>query len=199
MGYNAAANINDVEDLCESIRSNFQQILSVKGSLKKSILPFVQKRRGNKWTLTFIIIKETLKLGTSNFLVVQSLSQVWHLQPQGLQQARLPCPPPSPGVCPNSCPLNQWCHPIISFSVILFPSCLQSSPARGSFPMSWLFTSDGQNIGISALASVLLMSTLGWFPLELTVFFLLAVQWLSRVFSSTSVQKHQLFGAQPSL
>ena len=90
------------------------------------------------------------------------------LQPHGLQHARLPCPSPSLGVCPNSCPLNQWCHPTISSSVVLFSSCLQSFPASGSFPVIQLFISGGQSIGASALASVLSMNIQGWFPLSLT-------------------------------
>ena len=82
-------------------------------------------------------------------IVVQSLSHIWLLRSHGLQHARLPCPSPSPEVCWNPCPSSQWCHPIISSSVVPF-SCLQSFPASGSFPMSQLFTSDGQNIGASA-------------------------------------------------
>ena len=80
------------------------------------------------------------------------------LQPHWLQHARLPCPSPFPGVCSNSCPLNRWCHPTISSSVILFSSCLQSFPASGSFPMSHLFPSGGQTIGASASALVVPMN-----------------------------------------
>ena len=76
------------------------------------------------------------------------------LQPHELQHARLPCPSLSPGICSNSCPLSQWCHPTILSSVVPFSSCPQSFPASGSFPMSWLFSSGGQSIGGSALASV---------------------------------------------
>ena len=83
------------------------------------------------------------------------------LQPRGLQHARLPCPSPSPGVCSNSCPLSQGCHPAISSSVISFSSCLQSSPPSGSFPVSWLFASGGHSIGASASTSVLPMNILG--------------------------------------
>ena len=90
------------------------------------------------------------------------------LWPHGLQHARLPCSLPSPGVCSNSCPLSQGCHPAISSSVISFSSCLQSSPPSGSFPVSWLFASGGQSIGASASTSVLPMNILGWFPLGLT-------------------------------
>jgi len=84
------------------------------------------------------------------------------LWPHGLQHTRPPCPPPTPGVYSNSCPLSQWCHPTISSSVIPFSSCLQSFPVSGSFPMSQLFTWGGQSIGVSASASVLLMNTQGW-------------------------------------
>ena len=104
----------------------------------------------------------------------------------------------SPGVCSNCCPLNQWCHPTSSSSVIPF-SCLQSFPPAGSFPMSSLFASGGHSIGASALASVLPMNIQGWFSLELTGLISLQSKGLSRVFSSTTVQKFQFFGAQPSL
>ena len=87
------------------------------------------------------------------------------LQPHGLQHGRLPCLSPSPRVFSNSCPLSQWCHPTISSSVSPFSSHLQSFPASGSFPMSQLFTSGGQSIGLSALASVLPMNIQGLFPL----------------------------------
>ena len=90
------------------------------------------------------------------------------LWPHGLQHARLPCPSPSPEACSNSCALRQWCHPTISFSVIPFSSCLQSSPASGSFLMSWLFASGRQSIGVSASASVLPVNIQDWFPLGLT-------------------------------
>ena len=80
------------------------------------------------------------------------------LRPHGLQHAKAPCPSPTPGACSNSCPSSRWCHPTISSSVIPFSSCLQSFPASGAFPMSQFFTSGGQNIGISASASVLPMN-----------------------------------------
>ena len=98
-----------------------------------------------------------------------SRSVVSHsLRPHESQHTRPPCPSLSPRVCSNSCPLNQWCHPNTSSSVTLFYSCLQSFPASGSFPMSWLFTSYGQSTGTSASASVLPMNSQGWFPLRLT-------------------------------
>ena len=112
-------------------------------------------------------------------------------------QASLVCPSLSPWVCSNSCPLSQWCYPTILFSVTLLSSCHQSFPASGSFPISWLFTSGGQSIGASA--SVLPMNIQGWFPLGLTGLISVLSKGLSRVFSSTTIWKHQLFSAQPSL
>ena len=117
----------------------------------------------------------------------------------GLQHPRLPCPLPTPGVCSNSCPLTRWCHPTISSSVVLFSSCPQSFAASGSFSMSWLFTLGGQSIGASAAASVLPVDVQGWVPLGWTGFISLLSRELSRVFSSTTVWKHQFFSAQPSL
>ena len=120
------------------------------------------------------------------------------LWPHGLQHARLPCPSPTPGACSNSCPLSQWCHPSISSSVIPF-FCLQSFPASGSFAMSQFFTSGGQSIGVSASASVLPMNIQDWFPLGWTGWISLQAKGFSRVFSNTTVQKHQFFSAQLSL
>ena len=105
----------------------------------------------------------------------------------------------SPGACSNSCPLSQWCHPTISSSVVPFSSCLLSFPKSGSFPMSQLFTSGGRSIGVAALASVLPVNIQGRFPLGLTGWISLQFKRLSRVFSNTTVQKHQFFGPQPSL
>ena len=113
------------------------------------------------------------------------------LQSHGLRHVRLPCPSPSPGACSNSCPLNQWCHPTISFSVTPFSSCPQSFPASGSFPMSQFFVSGGQSIGASSSASVLPMNKQDWFPLRLTGLISLQSKGLSRVFSNTTVQKRQ--------
>ena len=118
------------------------------------------------------------------------------LRPHELQHARPFCPSPTPGVYPNSCPLSQWCHLTISSSVIPFSSCFQSFPTSGSFQMSQLFTSGGQNIGVSASTSVLLMNTQDWFPLGWTGWISLQSKGLSRVFSNTTVQKHQFFCAQ---
>jgi len=121
------------------------------------------------------------------------------LQPHGLQHAKLPCPSLSPGVCSNSCPSSRWCHPTISSSVVPFSSCLQSFPESGSFLMNQVFASGGQSIGTSALTSVLPMNIQDWFPLGLTGWISLQSKGLSRVFSNTTVQKHRIFGTQPSL
>ena len=121
------------------------------------------------------------------------------LQPHGLQHARLPCPSPNPRACSNSCPSSRWCHPTISSSVIPFSSHLQSFPASGSFPMSQFFASGGQSIGVSASASVLPVNTQDWCPLRSTGLISLQSKGLSRVFSSTTVQNHQLFGTQLTL
>ena len=121
------------------------------------------------------------------------------LQPHGLQHARLPCPSPTPGAYCNSCPSSQWCHSTISSSVLPFSSCLQSFPESGSFPMNQFFASGGQSIGVSASTSVLPMNIQGWFPLGLTGLISLQPKRLSRVFSNSTVQKHQFFSPQPSL
>ena len=117
------------------------------------------------------------------------------LQPHELQHARPPCPSPTPRVHSNSCPLSQWCHPAISSSVILFSSCFQPFPASGSFQMSQLFTSGGQSTGVSFSTSVLPKNTQDWSPLGWTGCISLQSKGLSRVFSNTTVQKHQFFGA----
>ena len=121
------------------------------------------------------------------------------LWPHELQHARPPCPAPTPRVHSNSCSSSQWCHPTISSSVIPFSSCLQSLPESGSFPMSQLFTSGGQSIGVSASTSVLSMNTQDWSPLGWKDLISLQSKGLSRVFSNTTVQKHQFFGTQLSL
>ena len=119
------------------------------------------------------------------------------LWPYRLQHTRPPCPSPTPRDCSNSCPLRQWCHSTISSSVVPFSSCLQSFPASRSFPMSQFYASSGQSIGVSA--SVLPMNIQGWFPWGLTGLISLLSKGLSRVFSSTTVRKHQFLSAQPSL
>ena len=120
------------------------------------------------------------------------------LQPHEPQHRRPPCPSPTPGVHPNSCPLSWWCHPTISSSAVPFSSCPQSLPASGSFPMSQLFTSGGQRIGVSTSTSVLPTNIQDW-SLGWTGWISLQSKGLSRVFSNNTVQKHQLFSAQLSL
>ena len=114
------------------------------------------------------------------------------------QHARPPCPSPTPGVHSDSRPSSQWCHPAISSSVIPFSSCPQSLPASECFPMSQLFAWGGQSTGVSALASFPSKKSEGWCPSEWTDWISLQSKWLSRVFSNTTVQKHQFFGAQLS-
>ena len=121
------------------------------------------------------------------------------LWPHGLQHARPPCLSPTPGVHSNSCPLSRWCHPIISSSVMPFSSHLQSFPASRSFQMSQFFAAGGQSIGVSASASVLTKNIQDWFPLGWTGWISLQSKGLSRVFSNTTVQKHQFFCAYLSL
>ena len=121
------------------------------------------------------------------------------LQPHGWQDSRPPCPSPTPRVYSNSCPLGQWCHPAISSSVVPFSSCPQSVPASGFFPVSQFFTSGDHSIGASASTSVLPMNTQDWSPLGWTCWISLQSKGLSRVFSNTTVQKHQFFGTQLTL
>ena len=133
-----------------------------------------------------------------NISSVQSLScpTLWLY---GLQHTRPPCPSLTPGACSNSCPSSRWCHPTISSSVIPFSSSFQSFPASGSFQMSQFFASGGQSIEASASASVLSINIQDWSPLEWTGWISLLSKGLSRVFSNTTVQKHQFFCAQLSL
>ena len=116
--------------------------------------------------------------------------------PHELQHARPPCPSPTPRVYSNSSPLTWWCHPTISSSVIPLSSCLQSFPASGFFLMSQFFLSGGQSIGVPASPSVFPMNIQDWFPLGWTGWISLESKGLSRLFSNTTVQKHQFFGAQ---
>ena len=136
----------------------------------------------------------------NNFLISQ-LSSVTQLcptlcDPLWTAASRASKPSPTPRACSNSCSSSWWCHPTISSSVVLFSSCLQSFPGSGSFPMSQLFTSGGQSIGFSASTSVLPMNIQDRFPLGLTGLTCLQSNGLSRVFSNTTVQKYQFFGAQ---
>ena len=142
----------------------------------------------------------TIVSGTNNLLLLLSHSVVSSsLQTDGLKQAKLPCPSPSSGACSDSCPLSQWYHPTISSSVILFSSCLQSFSASGSFPTSHLLASGGQSTGGPAVASVLPVNIQVWLPLELTGLTSWQARGLSRVFSGTTIRKHQFFSTQSSL
>ena len=127
------------------------------------------------------------------------LSPVWLFATHEPQLARPSCPWPTPRVHPNPCPLSRWWHPAISSSVIPFSSCPQSLSASGSFPISQLFASGSQSIGVSASTSFLPMNTQDWSSLGWTGWISLQSKGLSRVFSNTTVQKHQFFGAQLSL
>ena len=144
--------------------------------------------------------KEKTPFG-GNYSVWQQISSVTQLCPTlwNSMDSSIPCPSPTPAVHSNSRPLSWWCHPAISSSVIPFSSCPQSFPTSGSFPMSWLFTSGGQSTEVSASASVLPMNIQEWFPLEWTDWISLQSKELSRVFSNTTVQKHQFLATQLSL
>ena len=146
---------------------------------------------GQPFCPTFFFLAPLLK-----YLILQFSCSVVSdsLRLHGLQHARSPCPSPTPGIYSNSCLLSWWCHPKISSSFVPFSSCLQSFPASGSFQMSQLFTSGGQSIGASASVSVLPMNIQDWFPLGWAGWISLQTKGLSRVFSNTTVQKHQFFG-----
>ena len=141
----------------------------------------------------YFVLKYRLSVQSSHSVTSNSL------QPHGLQHARPPCLSPTPRVYSNSCPLSRWCHPTISSSVGPFSSCLQSFPASESFQISQFFALGSQSIGVSASTSVLSMNTQDCPPLGWTGWISLQSKGLSRVFSNTTVQKHQLFGAQFSL
>ena len=145
---------------------------------------------------------QTIKQKMNNVcycLLLFSCSVIFNsLWPHGMQHARSPCPS-SPRVCSSSCPLSLWYHETISSSVIPFYSCFQFLPASGAFPRSHFFVSGGQRIGVSASASVLSMNIQDWLPLGWTGWISLQSKGLSRVFSTTTVQKHQFFSAHPSL
>ena len=141
---------------------------------------------------------ENLSLTSKEVSSVQSLSRVRLCDPM-TQHARPPCPLPTSVVYPSPCASSWWCHPAISSFVVPFSSCPQSLPASGSFPMSQLFTWGSQSTGVSASTAVLPMNTQGWSPLGWTGWIFLQSKGVSRVFSNTTVQKHQFFHAQLSL
>ena len=168
----------------------------------------VQPCHTSSATLRYVLEKDVLPtsiflicLKTCPFSSIQFSRSVMSdsLRPHELQDVRPPCSSPTPRVHSNSCPSSRWCHPDISSSVIPFSSCPQFLPASESFPMSHLFTWGGQSIGVSALATVLPMNTQDWSPLGWTGWISLQSKGLSRVFSNTTVQKHQFFCTQLSL
>ena len=155
-----------------------------------------------KWHDSFQMLKDCEFYVWWNYQSVSQFSRSVvssSLQPHGLQFARLPCPSTTPGVYSNSCPSSQWWHPAISSFVIPLSSLLQSFPASGSFQMSQIFESGGQSTWVSASASILPMNIQDWFPLGWAGWISLQSKGLSRVFSNTTVQKHQFFSAQHSL
>ena len=143
---------------------------------------------------------DSFQISKSNITVSQLSCSVVSdsLRPHESQHARPPCPSPTPGVHSDSCPSSRWCHPAISSSVVPFFSCPQPLPASESFPMSQLFAWGGHSIGASTSASVLPVNTRDWSPLGWTGWIFLQSKGLSRVFSNTTVQKHQFFSAQLS-
>ena len=157
-----------------------------------------------KWKLFWHFLMKYANTNNFNWTTVRS-DQISRsvmsdsLRPHESQHARPPCPSPTPGVHPDSRPSSQWCHPAISSSVFPFSSCPQSLPASESFPVSQLFTWGGQSTGVSALASVFPKKSQGWSPSEWTGWISLQSKGLSRVFSNTTVQKHQFFSTQLSL
>ena len=149
--------------------------------------------RFSSWKLSLVKLAKGTNVSVQFSRSVMSDS----LRPHESQHARTPCPSPTPGVHPDSRPSSPWCHPAISSSIVPFSSCPQSLPASEFFPMSQLFAWGGQSTGVSALASFLPKKSQGW-SLEWTGWISLQSKGLSRVFSSTTVQKHQFFGTQPS-
>ena len=164
---------------------------------------YLKNSKCKKDSLTILFLKDEILMGQMTSIYHSPVQfnhwvmsdSFWHHE---LQHARSPCPLPTPRVDSNPCPLSQWCHPTISQSVIPFSSCPQFFPALGSFPMNQFFTSGGQSIGVSTSASVLPMNTQDWSPLGWTGWISLQSKGLSRVFSNTTVQKHQFFSAQLS-
>ena len=182
-----------------SVPQTYLLLLYTSAPLSRQSLSF-------KWPPVFIFygcitnyhkVSSLTKRGWFCFSQFSSVSD--SLWPHGLQHARLPCPSPTPGDGSNSCPLSQWCHPTVSSSVVPFSSCLQSFPASGFFPVSQFFSSGGQSIGVSASASVLPMNIQDWFPSRWTGWISVQSKGFSRVFSNTTVQKHQFFSARLSL
>ena len=188
---------------------------SVHGILQERILEWVaiSSSRGSSWPRDWNCISYSSCFAGLFFTAEPAGKPTWFvfssvqfsrsvvsdsLRPHEVQHARPPCPSPTPRVHSDSCPSSQSCHPAISSSVIPFFSCPQSLPATESFPMNQLFAWGGQSTGVSALASVLPKKSQDWSPSEWTGWISLQSKGLSRVFSNTTVQKHQFFSAQPS-
>ena len=170
--------------------------LAVLPWLRIPVQCWVEEVRANIFVLFPVFGKSIVSHHSVQFSCSVMFNSLW---PDELQHAGPLCPSPTPGAYPNSCPLTQWCHPAISSSVIPFSSCPQSIPASGSFQMSQLFPSGGQSNGVSASASVLPMNIQDWSPLGWTGWISLYSKGLSRVFSNTTLQKHQFFSTQLSL
>ena len=164
------------------------------------LLIYVNERYIFVWKSAFLQNSCQLFYGLGWLSSVQFIHSVVSdsLRPHEPQHTRPPCPSPTPGVYPNSCPLSRWCHPTISSSVVPFSYCLQSFPASEALPMSQFFASGGQSIGFSASTSVLPINTQDWPPLGWTCWVSLQSKGLSRVFSNTTIQKHQFFSTQLS-
>ena len=158
---------------------------------KSSVITNKQTEQGLDCTFFLASVVTSVQFSS----VAQLCPTLWPHEPQ---HAKPPCPSPTPGVYSNSCPSSRWCHPTISSSVVPFSSCPQSLPASGSFPISQLFAWGGQSTGVSASASLLPMNTQDWSPLGGTGWIFLQFKGPSRVFSNTTVQKHQFFDAQLS-
>ena len=179
---------------CKAIILQFFFLMKIEEDLKETENKTkTEKPYAKSWLLFLVFWHQFSSVQFSHSVVSNSL------QPHGLQHARPPRQSPKPGVYSNSCPLSQWRHPTISSSVIPFSSWLQSFPETGSFPMIQFFALGGQSIGVSTLASVLPMNIQVQFPLGWTGWVSLQSKGLSRVFSNTTVQKHQFVGAQLSL
>ena len=160
---------------------------------------FQGPKKDKKWAVAQFLEIPTLPQNSWNIRPTHSVQFSDSLWPHGLQHARPSCPSLITGTYSNSCPSGWWCHPTISSSVVPFSSHLQSFPASGSFPMNQFFASGGQGIGVSASASVLPMNIQDWFPIGWTGWISLHSKGLSRIFSNTTVQKHQFFRTQLSL
>ena len=183
--------------------TKFSWITDLLNRLWKDFPYFLSQSPKNKYTVSYQnnFLGFMLSISCPEVSVLQFSRSVlsYSLRPHESQHARPPCPSPTPGVYPNSCSSTRWCHPAISSSVIPFSSCPQSLAASGSFPVSQLFIWGGQSIGVSASTSVLPMNTQDWSPSGWTGWISLQSKGLSRVFSNTTVQKHQFSGAQLSL